>query len=281
MSDHNGPANGNGTLPSAMSPEQFAQYLERRLVLNDDEIQVQRRDGTRLHLRVRDQDVTVDVANFYTAYANDPSQLDTIAQNFLRALLDAQPDRTAQDFDALADRIFPMLKPIAMLATVRERNLPMLVYREFLADLIITYVVDEARSVTFLNEEHLNNWDISVQDLHERALQNLQQRTAAHANYTTAGSGDQQLFIFNTNDGYDATRLLLTDVLAGWAEQTRGNLVIGIPNRDFLIAFSDADDEIVRAVAQQVQADAAQREYGLTDQLFTFANGQVREYSWD
>jgi hypothetical protein len=34
-------------------------------------------------------------------------------------------------------------------------------------------------------------------------------------------------------------------------------------------------------VAQQVQADAAQREYGLTDQLFTFANGQVREYSWD
>jgi uncharacterized protein YtpQ (UPF0354 family) len=279
MSDHNGHANGR---PSpTMSPEQFAQYLERRLVLNDDEIEIQGRTGTQLRLRVNGRDVVADVMNFYHAYANDPSQLDMVARSFVQALLSGLPDRTVHDFNALADRIFPMLKPIAMLATVRERNLPMLVYREFLADLIITYVVDEARSVTFLNEEHLNTWDVSAQDVHERALHNLQRRTAEGASYITTGSGSQQLFIFNTNDGYDATRLLLTDVLAEWAEQTRGNLVIGIPNRDFLIAFSDADPEIVQAVAQQVQADAAQREYGLTDQLFTFVNGQVREYRWD
>lgn len=279
MSDHN--RHTNGIPSSTMSPEQFAQYLERRLVLNDDEVEIQGRTGTQLRLRVNGKDVVADAMNFYQAYANDPTQLDLVARNFVQALLSGLPDRTVRDFNELADRIFPMLKPIAMLATVRERNLPMLVYRDFLADLIITYVVDEARSVTFLNEGHLAKWDISAQDLHEHALQNLQQRTAAGAGYTTAGSGNQKLFIFNTNDGYDATRLLLTDVLADWAAQTRGNLVIGIPNRDFLVAFSDADTDIVQAVAQQVQADAAQREYGLTDQLFTFANGQVREYSWD
>jgi uncharacterized protein YtpQ (UPF0354 family) len=95
------------------------------------------------------------------------------------------------------------------------------------------------------------------------------------------GTGDQQLFIFNSGDGYDASRLLLSEVLAEWARLLPGNLVIGIPNRDFLIAFSDANPDILRAVAAQVQSDAAQREYGLTDQLFTLVKGVVKEYSWE
>jgi hypothetical protein len=30
-----------------------------------------------------------------------------------------------------------------------------------------------------------------------------------------------------------------------------------------------------------VQSDAAGREYGLTDQLFTLEGGEVREYVWE
>jgi hypothetical protein len=57
-------------------------------------------------------------------------------------------------------------------------------------------------------------------------------------------------------------------------------MVIGIPNRDFLIAFSDADESILTSIAHQIQLDSVQREYGLTDQLFTIEDGQVREYQW-
>lgn len=278
----NGHTNGsNGAAQPTMNAEQFAVYMERRLALHGDEITVLGRDGTTLNLRVRERDVAADVTNFHTAYLNDPTQLDAVARTFVRALLDAQPDRSMQAFDTLADRIYPMLKPLTILATVQERHVPMLAYREFLADLIIAYVVDEDRSVTFINEDHLARWDVSVQDIHERALKNLQQRTTENINYVSAGAGEQQLFIFNSNDGYDATRLLLSGILNEWAESIVGNLLIGIPNRDFMIAFSDADDEIVQAVARQVQADAAQREYSLTEQLFTFVDGQVREYRWD
>jgi uncharacterized protein YtpQ (UPF0354 family) len=92
------------------------------------------------------------------------------------------------------------------------------------------------------------------------------------------GEGDQRLFIFNSNDGYDATRLLLTDILATWAQHVSGHLVIGIPNRDFLIALGDANPDILRSVAAQIQIDAVQRDYGLTDRLFTLVGGEVREY---
>ena len=280
-------SNGNGRLDgqssgaaTPMSAEQFAAYMEKRLSLYD-EIEVRGRSGMELRLRANEADVAADLSNFYAAYTRSPDQLDAVVQTFVRVIAGIQPDRTTSDYAELADRIYPMLKPLDMLAEVSERKLPMLAYREFLGDLIITYVIDEERSVSYINEEHLERWQIDVQDIHERAIENLRRRTEEQVRYTAVGEGEQRLFIFNSGDGYDATRLLLSDVLAEWVRQVPGRLVIGIPNRDFLIAFSDANPEILRAVAAQVQADAVQREYGLTEQLFTLGGGVVTEYRWE
>jgi uncharacterized protein YtpQ (UPF0354 family) len=280
MSNGNGRVDGQHNGAAPMSAEQFAAYMEKRLELYD-EIEVLDREGMELRLRANGADVAADLGNFYSAYARNPAQLDSVVQTFVRVMLGIQPDRTNSDYAALADRVYPMLKPLGMLAEVRERGLPMLAYSEFIEDLIIAYVIDEERSVSYINEEHLERWEIDVRDIHERAIENLRRHTEADVRYTTVGEGEQQLFIFNSGDGYDATRLLLSDVLADWARQVPGNLVIGVPNRDFLIAFSDANPEILRAVAAQVQSDAVQREYGLTEQLFTLAGGVVKTYRWE
>jgi len=280
MSNGNGRANGkNNGITAVMTAEQFAGYMEKRLAAYD-EIEVLDRAGMELRLRASGADVTADLTNFYSAYSRDPAQLDVVFETFVRVMLGIQPDRSASDYAALSDRIYPMLKPLEMLVEVRERKLPMLAYREFLGDLMIAYVIDEERSVAYINEEHLDRWNMSVHDLHEQALVNLRRRSE-QVKYTTVGTDEQQLFIFNSGDGYDASRLLLSEVLAEWARAVPGNLVLGIPNRDFLIAFSDANPEILRAIAMQVQADAARREYGLTDQLFTLVKGVVKEYRWE
>jgi len=270
---------GDGA-PPMMTREQFAVYIEKRLTLYD-EIVLLGRDGMDLQLRVGDVDRSIDLGIFYAAYARDPTQLDVVIQNFVAVAHGIVPDRSASDFAELADRIFPMLKPIALLAEVRERRLPMLAYREFLAELIITYVVYEGRSVAFINEEHLERWGLGIQELHAQALTNLRERTLKQIDYATLGVDEQRLFIFNSGDGYDATRLLLTDVIAGWASQLPGNIVLGIPNRDFLIAFSDANPTILNSIAQQIQADAARLAHGLTEQLFTFADSVIKEYQWE
>jgi uncharacterized protein YtpQ (UPF0354 family) len=189
--------------------------------------------------------------------------------------------RQISSFSELRERVFPMLKPILLLATVRERELPMIVYRPFLADLIITYVIDEPGRLAYINENHLERWDIAAHELHEQAMINLQARTAERGSYTVTGEGAQRLVVFNTQDGFDATRLLLTTMLDEIRPQFPGTMVIGIPNRDFLIAFSDADRTILANVALQIQRDAAERDHGLTDQLFTLSNGEVREYEWE
>jgi len=271
----------NGDAPAAvMSAAQFASYIEKRLLI-EDAIEVLGRDDLRLRLRVHGVEMTADLGNFFSAYTRDPAQLDTIARNFVAATLGLVPSREISDYTALAERIYPMLKPINLLVKVREQNLPMLAYREFLAALMIVYVIDEQRSVTFINESHLERWEVSVAEIHERAIQNLRRRTLEQVDFVTVGAGDQRIFIFNSRDGYDATRLLLADLLATWARELPGNLVIGIPNRDFLIGFSDANPEILERIAQQIQADATGREYSITEQLFTLDSGEVREYEWE
>ncbi len=267
----------NGDAPF-MEADQFAAYIERRLGLYDDVIEVRERRGTVLIVRVQGRDVTVNLDRFYHAYLQDPAQLDAIVHTMVSVLTREIPTRDQSDFASLRDRIFPMLKPINLLAFVRERNLPMLVYRPFLADLIITYVVDEPQSVAYINERHLEQWGVSERQIHELALRNLRRRTDERTPYTMIGEDEQRLFIFNSNDGYDATRLLLTDILADWAKQVRGQLVIGVPNRDFLIALGDANPDILRSVAAQIQIDSVQRDHGLTDRLFTLVGGQIREY---
>ncbi|MGQ9548627.1 MAG: DUF5688 family protein [Roseiflexus sp.] len=267
----------NGDTP-LMNADQFAAYVVRRLSLHDDVIEVHERRDDKLFLRVKGNDVTISLERFYRAYVAHPDQLDAVVQTIVSAATHDLPARDQSDFASLRERIFPMLKSINLLVFVRERNLPMLIYRPFLADLIITYVVDEARSVAYINEQHLERWGVGEREIHELALRNLRRRTDEHAPYTMIGEGEQRIFIFNSNDGYDATRLLLTDILAAWARQVSGHLVIGIPNRDFLIALGDANPDILRSVAAQIQIDAVQRDHGLTDRLFTLIGGEVREY---
>jgi uncharacterized protein YtpQ (UPF0354 family) len=280
----NGNGNGRHTngeeQPTTMNAGQFAVYIEKRLSI-EDAIELLDRDGLRLQLRVNDAELTADLSNFYSAYARDPAQLDTIVRNFISATINLTPDREISDFAALADKIYPMLKPIALLVTVRERGLPMLAYREFLADLIITYVIHEQRSVAYINEDHLDRWSVDLQEVHAHAIANLRRRTHEQVDYVITGEGEQRIFIFNSGDGYDATRLLLADVLAAWARELPGHLVIGVPNRDFMIGFSDANPDILQRIAQQIQADAVAREYGITDQLFTLDASGIREYEWE
>jgi uncharacterized protein YtpQ (UPF0354 family) len=142
-------------------------------------------------------------------------------------------------------------------------------------------VIDEQGSAAYINERHMERWELSEHELHAQAIENLRRRTEERGNYTVVGEGPQRLVVFNTQDGYDATRLLLPSLLEQWRGDFPGRVVIGVPSRDFLIIFSDADEQILANIAQQIQLDAANREHGLTDQLFTLEGGQVREYEWD
>ncbi|KPL86809.1 DUF1444 family protein [Herpetosiphon geysericola] len=263
-----------------LDQEEFGDVVEERLEQLGG-IEELSREGMEIRFRWHGRAVVSELEHFYNAYRRSPAQLESILQSLEAAVRSFAPDRGQELWDELEDRIYPMIKPATMLLEVAERNLPQLVYRPFLADLIICYVIDEPESVAYINEEHLKTWGVLETTIYTKAVDNLRTKTLKPGMAQVVGEGNQMLFIYSTSDGYDASRILLTDVLNEWAALLPGNLVLGIPNRDFLIGFSDANPEILQRIAMQIAQDAYKLDYGLSDQLWTVKQGQILIYEYD
>jgi uncharacterized protein YtpQ (UPF0354 family) len=263
-----------------LDEEEFGDVVEERLEQLGG-LEELSRDGLEVRFRWHGRSVVSELEHFYHAYRRSPAQLGSILESLEAAVRSFAPDRGPQLWDELEDRIYPMIKPLAMLAEVAERKLPQLVYRPFMADLIICYVIDEPESVAFVNEEHMKTWGVLETTLYTRAVDNLRIKTLKPGTAQVYGEGAEMLFIYAALDGYDAARILLSEIMTEWDAIVPGRLVIGIPNRDFLVGFSDANPAVLQRMALQIAQDATQRDYGLTDQLWTIVEGRLVPYEYD
>ena len=125
--------------------------------------------------------------------------------------------------------------------------------------------------------ETLGTASPTPEELHTLAVGNLRKRTR-HKSYEVHGFGDRMLIVGKELDGYTACRVLLPELLAEWARKVPGQLLVGIPNRDFLIGFSDQDPQHVASILRQVRTDAAKMPRPLTSNVLLWHEGSLREY---
>lgn len=255
-----------------LDPAGFTRYVQQQLAQAG--IASQSDAALCLELALHGDTVQMHLEAAYHDYLRQPATLHTIGNALRQKAAGYTADQLITDWRVLSNAVFPMLKPLTLLMEVHERGLPMLAYRWWQADLMITYVIREMSSVAYINSDHLKRWQISEAELHTRALRNLQLQTTRVAP-TTLGQGTRQVFLFDTQDGYDATRILLPDVLEMWQAALSGRMLIGIPHRDLLVAFSDQDPTLGYALTQQIARDAAEHPAALTDQLFTLRDGRI------
>lgn len=239
---------------------------------------IQERDGMMLTLEMQGQPMRCDLKRLYGVYQLQPDRLDDIVAAHLAALGQAdQPTPPLSEKQAL-ESFLPLLNPRAWLDAVRQQGAEPPVHRPFVAGLVINYVFDLPQARTYVQQttydELLTAPDATPDAIHEMALANLRKRTGPR-DCKTFGMSDQTIVVCDKRDGFAATRVLLPDLMATWAERIPGRMLLGVPNRDFLIAFSDRDPEQVAAITQQIRHDAAQREGGLTAELLTWRNGRV------
>ncbi len=79
----------------------------------------------------------------------------------------------------------------------------------------------------------------------------------------------ERLAVMQTHDGYDAARILIPEIRRGLLQailgRPDGTILVGIPNRDFLIAWPEEADEAVQAgIREQLQLDAQEQHHALT-----------------
>ncbi len=260
-----------------MSRELFQRIFMNRLRTQYPRVHVLQEKDLDVELFVGGERILLPLEAIHRECLAAPDTRDRVIDAHLNGIMQSRMLRSGS-FEALRRQILPMLKHPDFIEESR-RLVPekALLFTPFVVGLQIAYVVDEPRTLRYINTADLVNWNTTAEEIGRIARANLIERTPV-SNLIRVGEGASRLFIYNTMDQYDATRILLHDHLRELSREVTGKLVVGIPNRDFLIAFGDSDRQLLERVRWQVKRDNHAVEYRLTDRLLVVAGERLEEY---
>lgn len=141
----------------------------------------------------------------------------------------------------------------------------------FAEDVTSSVVIDSPDGYAYVRPEDAERWEQTSVDLIEIAKANLVK--ASETLEVSLVPGGVKLLVIQTGDGYDAARILLREIreilLKELDEESSGAVYAGVPNRDFLIAWStDTPDEVHEQLSETVAADAGRQSHPLSKHIF-------------
>lgn len=217
---------------------------------------------------------SVSLANLYLHVRALPAErrdaeIISFAENAVRA---GTTQGSAEDISySIAEaRLRPQIVPDEYKDTA-----PDLVCRPFFSGLSIASVLDDGASYQVLRQSTLAGWQMAQETVEARAIANLEAASAALKLKPAPSAKRGAYVIVDTSDGYDAVRLLLPQFMARLREALGvPRAFVGIPNRDFLVAWTP-DFAARQGFAAKIRQDAVSKPHPLTDMLFASSSGGV------
>ncbi len=204
--------------------------------------------------------------NLYRVSLLRPDDLDRHVDRWMVELLRAAegtPDQSGE-YEELKDRILPMV----LSSAATELKTDTMVTQPLINGLIVAYALDSDRTISYIPGGLFEQWKMSIDDLHAVAISNLVAKSEAiNAHAAQDEAGAINLILFQTMDGYDASRILLPTLHDRLREHLGSPFAAGIPNRDILLCFRD-DEETVARLKSQISEDFRQMPHQVTDKLF-------------
>jgi uncharacterized protein YtpQ (UPF0354 family) len=258
----------------ALTQEQFAAIVLKRmgksklfshLTYDADPFRIRFNDSRNLTL-------TFNLRNVYKDYqkANRKDKLGTLdkyiqafvtpaemsnGEAALQHLMPVIRDKSMFEYVALTERLSGTRKPSNVVPTL-----------PFFEHLVMTLVVDAEHSTTSVNHGKLADWNVDFSSALKIAIDNLRDRT--ESKFTPVGRG---VFVSAWSDVFDASRLLLTDMLHRLP--IKGEPVIAIPSRNHLLVTGNGNEPGIHDLIDIAADILANDTRPLAAQLFHFHDG--------
>jgi hypothetical protein len=210
----------------------------------------------------------VNLFNFYRSYLKVPEKFEEIMLPALTTVVQIQgwgSEQSDPPLENIRDRIMPMLYP----EEVWKEQFPNFVGQPWVGQMMVLYVVDESHAYWYIRAELLAKWGIDADELHEIALENLDDyfdRSPMEL-AVAGGEGGPTLVMPTGPDSYNAVRLLSESFRAKLREVIEGTFAVGVPGRDFFVAVGLEPAEMLEHVRQKVRDDYAQMDHPLSREL--------------
>lgn len=177
-------------------------------------------------------------------------------------------------FEDTRGLIYPVVKPRGF---GRETKIEILRRPIVEGELEMLVAVDTGRTLRFLSRDDLQRWEgVSEEDVFFYARENLAALSQDMQLQALADSdGTPKAVIIASGDSHDAARLTLPELYNKLSDVLGPNLLVGVPNRDFMIVLNADDTDLVGNVSAQVKVDAETRAYPISGRLYKLTKDGV------
>lgn len=127
-------------------------------------------------------------------------------------------------------RIFPVIRSTSFPTETKEGS--KLLYTDHTAETRIYYAIDLGKTYKLVEEEMLTIQGMEKEQIQQIATFNVRSLPETVKKDNVAGN---IFYFFNSNDGYDASRILNESILNKYEKQIEGTMAVAVPHQDVLI----------------------------------------------
>ncbi|KEK24499.1 DUF1444 domain-containing protein [Bacillus gaemokensis] len=165
-------------------------------------------------------------------------------------------------------KILPVIRSTSFPKQAEEGN-PFFM-TDHTAETRIYYALDSNKTYRLIDERLLQKIGLTEQQVREMALFNVRSLSYAFKQDEVAGN---TFYFLNTNDGYDASRILNESLLQTMREKISGDMVVAVPHQDVLIVADIVNEIGYDIIAQMTMKFFAEGHVPITSLSFVYEDG--------
>ncbi|MCY1620161.1 DUF1444 domain-containing protein [Staphylococcus pettenkoferi] len=212
-----------------MNVFQMRDKLKSRLKHLDVKFSYDREEETlRIYRTDNHKGVTVKLQSIVAKYKEQKEDIVDEIVYYVEEAISQMGGTALEDLDDI--KVIPVMRAPSFQKENNEGT--PFVYEEHTAETLTYYALDLGKSYRLIDEDMLKELQITKQQLKEMALFNVRKLDNPYKTDEVKGN----IFYFvNSNDGYDASRILNTRFLNEFEQQCEGEMLVAIPHQDVLI----------------------------------------------
>jgi uncharacterized protein YtpQ (UPF0354 family) len=208
----------------------------------------------------------LDLENLYRMVNHEPDRGEEIVEHYLDQLFAGDAANLGHmSLEFARPRIMPRIQPESIFNHLSRE---MVAHVPFVNDTVVVFVIDLPQMTVSITTEQMIRWGLGAEDLDDIARKNLDQYAPSVEMQIVESKEGGRAAILSEQDGYDAARLLMSNLYRKLAPKLGGNFYVALPARDMFLAMSPDPDPFVKRLKGRVADDYRRLPYPICSDLF-------------
>ncbi|MCF7599406.1 DUF1444 domain-containing protein [Staphylococcus pasteuri] len=212
-----------------MNVFQMRDKIKQRLNHLDVNYKFNREDETlRIYRKDNHKGVTIKLNAIVAKYEEKEEKIVDEIIYYIDEAIAQMADQGIEQLDEI--KIMPVIRATSFDKKTKEDHA--FIYENHTAETNIYYALDLGKSYRLIDASMLETLKMTEQQIKEMSLFNVRK---LDNKYSTDEVKGNIFYFINSNDGYDASRILNTSFLNDIQDQCEGEMLVAVPHQDVLV----------------------------------------------